>query len=56
MAAEQPSVHDISLYSLSAVCPSRSTEPYPPGTMKTASWETVDNDIAALILDAGVVR
>lgn len=31
-------------------------EPFPPGTIKTASIETIDNDVARLLLDAGVVR
>lgn len=32
------------------------SNPYPPGTMETARVETLDNDVACLMLDAGVIR
>lgn len=50
-----------SLYPVTAV-PITSTsgdsepDPDPPGTIHTASYETVDNDRAALMLNVGVVR
>lgn len=52
----QDSESDDSLYSRGAVRSTEVAEPYPPGTVKTASFETLDNDIAALVVDAGVVR
>ena len=45
-----------SLYSLSAVRLSEGPRPYPPGTLLTASHETIDNDMAALLVAAGVIR
>lgn len=46
-----------SLYSLNAVTRPESSDPRPyPGTIETAQIETIDNDRAALLLDAGVVR
>lgn len=44
-----------SLYDL-ALADREGSNPYPPGTMKTASIETIDNDVAYLMLDAGVIR
>jgi hypothetical protein len=48
-----------SLYCVNAVeVPDRpgNPNPYPPGTMLTASVETIDNDRAALMMHVGVVR
>jgi hypothetical protein len=47
-----------SLYTSSAVEAPTDSEPnpFPPGTSLTASVETIDNDRARLMLDAGVVR
>ncbi|TDO68989.1 hypothetical protein EV651_10123 [Kribbella sp. VKM Ac-2571] len=48
-----------SLYSINAIevpDPPGNPNPYPPGTMLTASVETVDNDRAALLMHVGVVR
>ena len=48
-----------SLYSVNAIevpDPPGNPNPYPPGTMLTASVETVDNDRAALLMHVGVVR
>jgi hypothetical protein len=48
-----------SLYSVNAVeVPDRpgNPKPYPPGTVYTASIETIDNDRAALMMHVGVVR
>lgn len=47
-----------SLYDSSSIRPALSvSNPRPdPWTIETASVETIDNDRAALMLDAGVVR
>ena len=46
-----------SLYDMTAETSSAtSSNPFPPGTMRTASIETIDNDVACLMLNAGVVR
>lgn len=46
-----------SLYLTNAEPISAAPDPRPfPGTIETASLETVDNDRAGLLLDAGVVR
>lgn len=45
------------MYLGAAVPPMReSSDPFRPGTHETARIETIDNDIAALLLNAGVVR
>lgn len=47
-----------SLYTKTAVRSADPSDPdeIPPGTSLTASVETIDNDVAALMVDAGVVR
>lgn len=47
-----------SLYEAHAVAPhGQESNPRPsPGTQLTASIETIDNDRAALLLEAGIVR
>jgi len=46
-----------SLYTRSAAPSAEGdSNPFPPGTIETARIETVDNDVAALMLGAGVVR
>lgn len=46
-----------SLYERTAVrCLAKSSDPNPPGTRHTARIESIDNDVAALMIDAGVVR
>lgn len=49
---EQP---EASLYTSGAVTAAEGSTPF-PGTLRTASIETIDNDRAGLMLDAGVVR
>lgn len=48
MTVQDPSLYDLSTHG---------GDPNPePGTALTASVETIDNDVALLMLDAGVVR
>lgn len=48
----------VSFYDVSAVAASSGGEPdpIPPGTVLTHSIETIDNDRAGLMLEAGVLR
>ena len=55
MAAGHTSDCELSLYSLSAVSSTDSTEPYLPKTLKTSS-RTLGNPIATLAIHTGVER
>lgn len=55
--ATHPDALGGSMYLGTAVPPMRaSSDPLRPGTHETARIETIDNDVAALLLHAGVVR
>ena len=50
-------MNEPSLYDLAIPANDNEAEARPdPGTVETASVETIDNDRAGLMLDAGVVR